>query len=184
MLHMDCCSAALRSFIVFIGLAQVFPWMGCAYACASDSASEAATPYAGCGRIIPRSDHGLPSALAYPSFGDIQAHYLPNITSAVILNHSTQTQYFNYKAFGSNVTHQVWFDSPKTLAAKYQGALQEGVRALGVWTADMACASYSGFAADSPYRTQCYDKVAATSMWEAVPSITRSMADTAAAHVP
>ena len=157
--------------------------MGCAYTCASDSASELIAPYGGCGRITPRSDHGLPSASAYPSFGDIQAHYLPNITGAVVLNHSTQTHYFNYKAAESNLTHQVWFDSAKTLAIKYQGALQEGVRALGVWTADMACASYDGFPPDSPYRRQCYDEVAAASMWDAIPSAARSSVDTMAAHV-
>jgi hypothetical protein len=38
--------------------------------------------------VIPRDDHGLPAASAYPSFGDMQAHYRANMTSEVTWNQS------------------------------------------------------------------------------------------------
>ena len=66
-------------------LGLVFPWMGCAYTCAVASENDA---YNGCPVIIPRDDNGLPAASAYPSFGDVQAHYRTNMTSAVVWNQS------------------------------------------------------------------------------------------------
>lgn len=86
-----------------------------------------------------------------------------------------QTKHFNYKQdpFVSNLTHQLWFDDAATLARKYSGALQLGVKALGMWTADYACAAYDSFPPGSPLRKSCFDPVGAAAMWAALPAPTQ-----------
>jgi hypothetical protein len=83
-------------------LGIVFPWFGCIYPCSLEPGSD----YGGCPAVTKMS--------GYPTFGDVLAHFLPNMTSAHIAwNKTVQAKYFNYRT-ASNATNQVWFDG-KTL---------------------------------------------------------------------
>ena len=92
-------------------LGIIYPWMGCDYTCAAGEGHA----YSGCPVVAPRNGKGPPAADAFPSFGDVLAHYLPNKTGDVVLNQTVQTKHFNYRG-GDNLTHQVWFDDHETLA--------------------------------------------------------------------
>ena len=139
-------------------LGIIFPWMGCAYKCLSAGSS-----YGGCSTV-----EGKP--LAYPSFGDVVAHYIPNQTSPVFLNETVQSQVLNYKD-GHGARMQVWFDDPATLAKKYRTALSLGVSAVGMWTADYECAAYDSWPAGSPEQFECFNESAAEAMWAALPQL-------------
>ena len=138
----------------------IFPWMGCAYRCSS---STTGSSYGGCSAVESK-------LVGYPSFGDVIAHYLPNKTSDVFHNTSVQSKYLNYRGEDGKAM-QVWYDDPETLAVKYREALSHGVSALGMWTADYACASYESWPAGSPEQYRCFNESAAAAMWAALPTL-------------
>ena len=59
-----------------------------------------------------------------------------------------------------NVTHQVWYDDPQSLALKYKLAVDNDLRGVGMWNADAV-----DLAID-PYGTM--------SMWGALPDYPRT----------
>ena len=70
-------------------------------------------------------------------------------------------QYFNYKSPADGHIHQVWYDNPRSLAAKTRMAWAAGVRGVGSFTVDFA-----GGLADptrSPGSQAC-----ASGMWSAL----------------
>lgn len=87
--------------------------------------------------------------------GEIMTYLLPNMTegSVVVYNRTVQSKYFNWEAADGS-THQVWYDDPDTLLAKYSLAKGSGVRGLGVWGA--------GAPLDDP--------TLAKAMWDAIPT--------------
>jgi len=60
--------------------------------------------------------------------------YLNSSTTGRIWDNSTSSPYFNYLD-GQN-THQVWYDDAESLGIKYQYAIDNDLRGVGMWTAN------------------------------------------------
>ena len=54
--------------------------------------------------------------------------------TASVLDNASMTMHFDYwEATGEAKRHQVWYDDPKTLAAKYALAAKKGARGVAMW---------------------------------------------------
>ena len=126
-------------------LGIVFPWYGCSFKCSPQGAAATDGNF-----------HGCPATTKFmeaPRVASMPAWHA-NATSAVYLNQSLMTKYFNFRD-ADDETSQVWYDDASTLAPKYRAAKEAGVRGVGMWTADCVGG----------------DPAVASAMWAAVPAL-------------
>ena len=78
---------------------------------------------------------------------------MPRATGPPMLDNISMTRHVIWKN-ASGDSHDLWYDDPQTLAAKYAAAKSAGMRAVGMWTPDSVR----------------WNKSAATAMWGALPA--------------
>jgi di-N-acetylchitobiase len=152
-------------------LVAVFPWYNCDYGC-----GKADNPQGGvnCTHLRPNescagskypngpykfcsdnySNPGYAETLPLISLGESQGNNIKWDEQQV-------ASYINYFNATDHHFHQVWFDSPKSLALKYKWAAEQGLAGVGVWT---------------PSAT-LFDEVASRAMWASVPSAATALHD-------
>ena len=66
-------------------------------------------------------------------------HRQRKMNATVSVDSLSETKYFDYNSTlgRSHGRHQVWFDDPDTLQAKYAASKTAGARGVAFWTADM-----------------------------------------------
>ena len=129
------------------------PWYGYDYICLTLSADNICT-------IKAVSRVGAPCSDAVGkqiNYSDIMENFLPISTSGRLYNATSESPYFNYRASDGTV-HQIWYDDPQSLKAKYQLAASQGMRGVAVWNID--CLDYTSSKADNKAETQ--------EMWDAL----------------
>lgn len=57
-------------------------------------------------------------------------------TTGRIWDSNTASPYFNFIDSSSGNTHQMWYDDPESLGLKYQYAVDNDLRGVGMWTAN------------------------------------------------
>jgi spore germination protein YaaH len=111
------------------------PWYGYDYEC-DDSIYGSNTPPAGVRGKPCKVSGGVRSGHAkqVPYSGQIEL-LNNNRSSELTYNHSTVAEHFDYYPGGnaSQARHQVWMDTPATLAIKYAWAKRKGLRGVAIW---------------------------------------------------
>ena len=147
-----------------------FPWFGCDFAC-KDSHCAAVVNDATFHGAFPRlpedgTNQSDPNGAwsrndgscgtgeymcSSPGYAEV-LELMPRAMSPPVLDNVSMTKHVILKN-SSGDYHDLWFDDPQTLAAKYQAAKSAGMRAVGMWTPDAVR----------------WNRSAATAMWAAIP---------------
>ena len=65
--------------------------------------------------------------------------YLPQKIGEVKYDDISKSPHFQYKDKKTSVTHQMWYDDPRSLKLKYEYVLKLKLRGLGYFGIDSAC---------------------------------------------
>ena len=147
----------------------IFPWFGCDFACKDPQCAAVIndTPFGGPFPLLPEDgtnqtdpngawarNDGSCGAGEYsgPGYAEV-LELMPRATGPPMLDNISMTRHVIWKN-ASGDSHDLWYDDPQTLAAKYAAAKSAGMRAVGMWTPDSVR----------------WNKSAATAMWAAIPA--------------
>jgi len=112
---------------LFLGV----PWYGYDYECQNTSDPQVQTcaikavPFRG----APCSD----AAGMEVNFAQIMDMLANNSTTGRLWDPVSRSPYMNYRHSTTSLIHQVWFDDPESLRAKYELATGLGLRGVGMW---------------------------------------------------
>ncbi|XP_052812205.1 di-N-acetylchitobiase-like [Mya arenaria] len=105
------------------------PWYGYNYSCLALSTENVCSI-----RAIPFRGVYCSDAAGNEINFNIISSLLESSTSGRLWDEESQTPYFNYEMHGESL--QVRYDDPKSLTVKYQYAIDEGLRGVGVWNTE------------------------------------------------
>ncbi|GAB6030791.1 hypothetical protein CHUAL_007638 [Chamberlinius hualienensis] len=130
------------------------PWYGYKYECIQITSNN--TCYI---EIVPfRGVNCSDAAGSQHPYVNILASYLNISTTGRIWDETSQSPYFNFIDTSTGATNQVWYDDPESLSVKYQYAIDNDLRGVGMWTSDFL--DYSDSATGVKQRSE---------MWGALP---------------
>ncbi|XP_033638967.1 di-N-acetylchitobiase-like [Asterias rubens] len=108
------------------------PWYGYDYKCNSLSKSNVCAiehvPFRG----VNCSD----AAGKQINYGGLMQLLAKNATSGPLFNTTYLAPFFNYKDSKTDKMHQIWYDNPKSLTARYEYASKMKLRGVGMWNLD------------------------------------------------
>lgn len=110
------------------------PWYGYTYTCIDDPAPDqnVCTIQRVTWRGVNCSD-AVGSEIDYSYVNSLIAN---NATRAVAWNDTLSAPFFDYVDATTGAVHQVWFDNPRSLSAKFALAASMGLRGVGTWELD------------------------------------------------
>ena len=104
---------------------------GYIYKCINETAPDAA--YCPIERVTWRGVNCSDAVGSEHNFYELAALLRANATRPRVYNDTLQAPFFNF-VDPENVTSQVWYDDPLSLAVKYDAAKAAGWRGVGMWT--------------------------------------------------